>query len=84
MPNRKTWASIVSDQVSQRSIIAFEATPLLEHGLEIFTQHRDILHGSFTTAPIMLAASVAGVSLPSLKKVAWLIPPTITAIASAV
>src|SRR5579864_7338068 len=32
----------------------------------------------------MLAASVSGVSLPSLKKVAWLMPPIITAIASAV
>src|SRR5438034_1225775 len=32
----------------------------------------------------MLLASVSGVSLPSLKNVAWLMPPIITAIASAV
>ena len=30
--------------------------------------------GSFTTAPTMLAASVSGVSLPSSKNAAWLMP----------
>src|SRR6185503_10172275 len=44
MPNRNTWPVMVSDQVGQRGVIALEPAPLLQHGLEIFAEHRGILH----------------------------------------
>src|SRR5262245_44341739 len=47
MPNSRTWAPMISDQLGQRGIVALESAPLLEHGLEIFAEHRDILHRVF-------------------------------------